>query len=376
MKKTWLLILGLVVIVALGLAGRFFLGGDEDTWLCQNGQWVRHGQPNYPAPVTGCEPEEKPAAVVLPVVGYASRRTYKVFGEYIQDRFIGYHTGDDVEFVDFKDRVPVVAIAAGIVKKIGTVTGYGGLVIIQHEIGGEKINSLYGHLDITQSPLKEGLPVKAGDYIAPLGENKTKETDGERKHLHFALYRGDEIKLNGYEQDPAKLADWINPTDFFKQHSVPLEDYSRAYNPTSDLGGSIFKIRFAIPGGMEVEYVPQIQALNIFTLSGEGSARDRSQLFIRYYEAADWQKMTNLTIYSTDDTNVGEGNYPAKRYDIKKKEQAADFPYQPTWRNEQQHYVTDFKTGPKFARFYVVAKLPELSMRVYESVLKGLQVVP
>ena len=127
MKKAIILIIGLVAIVVIGLAGRFFVSGDEDTWLCQNGQWVRHGQPSTPAPTTGCEPEEKKAEIVLPIVGYGSRRTYKTYGEYIQDRFTGYHVGDDVEFADMKERIPVVAVAKGVVKKIGTVSGYGGL---------------------------------------------------------------------------------------------------------------------------------------------------------------------------------------------------------------------------------------------------------
>jgi len=374
MQKALILIIGLLAIAALALAGRFFSGGAEDTWLCQNGQWVRHGQPAGPPPDTGCAPEAVKPEVVLPVVGYSSRRTFKTYGEYIQDRFTGYHVGDDVEFADTKERIPVVAIAKGVVRKIDTVAGYGGVVVIEHKVAGEKINALYGHLDIAQSPLQAGLFVEAGDYIAPLGEDKSKATDGERKHLHFALYKGDELKLQAYEKDPAKLADWINPTDFFKEHNAGLADSSRAYNPAKDLGGNIFKIRFAIPAGMEVEYVPQIQALNIFTLSGRGTARERSQLFIRYFDAVDFQTLPNVIIHATEETRVGEGNLPAKRYEIEKKAGAADFPYQPPWRN-LRHSVTDFKTGPRFARFYVFAKNPLLSENIYTAILRGIQVV-
>lgn len=32
---------------------RVFSG--EDDWICQGGQWVKHGQPDYPAPVVKCE---------------------------------------------------------------------------------------------------------------------------------------------------------------------------------------------------------------------------------------------------------------------------------------------------------------------------------
>lgn len=36
------------------LALRFTLGGSEDTWLCQDGQWVKHGNPSAAMPVEGC----------------------------------------------------------------------------------------------------------------------------------------------------------------------------------------------------------------------------------------------------------------------------------------------------------------------------------
>lgn len=42
-------------LVAGGVLGaRLFFGGDEDTWLCQNGQWIKHGQPSAPQPTSGC----------------------------------------------------------------------------------------------------------------------------------------------------------------------------------------------------------------------------------------------------------------------------------------------------------------------------------
>lgn len=54
MKRN-LIIISLVIISMIGiLAVRIFLGGDEDTWLCENGQWVQHGHPSAPMPTTGC----------------------------------------------------------------------------------------------------------------------------------------------------------------------------------------------------------------------------------------------------------------------------------------------------------------------------------
>ncbi len=329
-----------------------------------------------PSPPGRVEPElakQEPQAV-LPIAGYASRRTYKQFGEYIADRFRGYHVADDIEYDEVKEEVPVVAIAAGTVRKFGRVSGYGGVAVISHVIGDETVNAIYGHLDLGSDTWQEGAKVERGQFIANLGDSKSAATDGERKHLHFGLYRGDELRLQGYETKAEAVGVWLNPTDFFASHGVAIEDYSRAYNPARDLGGSTYKVRFAIPGGMEVEYVHELQALNIFTLKGAGTARERSQIFIRYFDAASFLTLPTVTIHSTEDVLVGQRKYKARRYDIEKKSGVPNFPYQPTWRNAR-HTVTDFTNASGFGRYYVVAKNPTLSDAIYQAVLMSLQVV-
>lgn len=51
-------VVSLLVIVAIGLGSllfiRVFFGGDEDTWICSNNQWVMHGNPAALKPQTGC----------------------------------------------------------------------------------------------------------------------------------------------------------------------------------------------------------------------------------------------------------------------------------------------------------------------------------
>jgi len=42
-----------VVIVVLAIFTLRLLS-PEDTWFCQNGQWVKHGNPSSPQPTTGC----------------------------------------------------------------------------------------------------------------------------------------------------------------------------------------------------------------------------------------------------------------------------------------------------------------------------------
>jgi hypothetical protein len=49
----------LIALIALFAAAAIVLGlrlccGDEDTWLCQDGQWIKHGNPSSPKPTAPC----------------------------------------------------------------------------------------------------------------------------------------------------------------------------------------------------------------------------------------------------------------------------------------------------------------------------------
>jgi hypothetical protein len=44
----------LLLMVAV-LAVRFMTGGAEDVWACEKGEWVKHGNPTAPMPLTTCE---------------------------------------------------------------------------------------------------------------------------------------------------------------------------------------------------------------------------------------------------------------------------------------------------------------------------------
>jgi hypothetical protein len=55
MKRPLLIIIAVIILIgALAAIIRFGLGGDEDTWICPNGDWVRHGNPSSAKPTTGC----------------------------------------------------------------------------------------------------------------------------------------------------------------------------------------------------------------------------------------------------------------------------------------------------------------------------------
>jgi uncharacterized membrane protein len=52
-NKLLYIILGIGLIFAFTIAGLRLFGG-EDTWICQDGQWVMHGHPSIPMPTIKC----------------------------------------------------------------------------------------------------------------------------------------------------------------------------------------------------------------------------------------------------------------------------------------------------------------------------------
>jgi hypothetical protein len=51
MKKILIIV---AVIFGIIFFLRFVVGGPEDSWICDNGQWVAHGKPSYPKPENPC----------------------------------------------------------------------------------------------------------------------------------------------------------------------------------------------------------------------------------------------------------------------------------------------------------------------------------
>lgn len=312
---------------------------------------------------------DEEAAVVLPVEGYVAQRTFKAFGEYISDRFVGYHVADDIEFTSVDEEVPVVAIADGTVTRVGDVDGYGGMILVDHG----DINAIYGHVDLASVSIIEGDTVVKGQFLANLGDGETEETDGERKHLHFGLYEGEPVRVNGYANSTMAVYTWHNPQDWFRSQGVGMDTPSRTFTG-DDRGSDIFHLEFSIPENMEVEYIPSIQSLNIFTLDGEGTARERSQFLVRYFDASTFLTLSTVTVHSTEALAAGVGDYDARRYDIEKKPGTADFTDQPSWRNER-HVVTDFTAAEGYGRYYVVAANPDVDLAIYQGFLDSMQVI-
>lgn len=153
-----------------------------------------------------------------PAADFVKRVTKKPFGIFITpssspiqpEKFLGYHTGVDAEYGDIAAQVPVYAVQDGIVAYSGYVSGYGGVIVLTGKINNQDVRFLYGHLNSAQL-LSNNTAVKTGQQIGILGIGFSKETDFERKHLHFAIIKGTKFDFLGYVQNKSDLSGWFDP---------------------------------------------------------------------------------------------------------------------------------------------------------------------
>jgi murein DD-endopeptidase MepM/ murein hydrolase activator NlpD len=82
---------------------------------------------------------------------------------------------------------PIYAIADGVVEEHSGDSGFdsfGNHVIIQHNIPGQNVESLYAHMITGSSTLQVGDAIKVGEFIGLVGD--TGSSVGA--HLHFEIH--------------------------------------------------------------------------------------------------------------------------------------------------------------------------------------------
>ncbi|MFH1523264.1 MAG: M23 family metallopeptidase [Patescibacteria group bacterium] len=275
MKKILSTFIIIIVIFLSTLLFKFIIGGSEDNWICVDGEWTRHGNPSAPPPSEGCgeekiectshTPENCPTECVVcppclacssitcqtekfceelgidrswydnivkkldsfiaPLSQPRERVSLKKFGDYITpknspvqpEKFSGYHTGVDYEILPGEEDTEVIvrAVCAGTIKEKAYVSGYGGVATAECSLNDEEVLIIYGHLDLASIDYEAGDNLAAGEVIGVLGKGGSPETDGERKHLHLGIYKGNKINYIGYAASQEILASWIDPCLYF-----------------------------------------------------------------------------------------------------------------------------------------------------------------
>src|SRR3989339_842230 len=135
------IVLASATILLLGLS----CSVKRDKTVVTNHQELDNLPTNVAAEV---DDESAVVEVVFPLADYVTNRTFKVFGQYVSDRFTGYHNAEDVEVTDIHTQPAVMAIANGTIVYKKNTPGYGGLIIIRHQLSTRTVQGIYGHLSL------------------------------------------------------------------------------------------------------------------------------------------------------------------------------------------------------------------------------------
>jgi murein DD-endopeptidase MepM/ murein hydrolase activator NlpD len=229
------IIIGISVFVLLILAGGvalYYYRHQNTTQKTTTIITQQNGQ-NSGANTTSLIPQTQTSVVMLyyPMTNFNNRITFRSFGQLVKPTdtvspcgapFSGYHDADDLEVTaaEVNTDVPVYAITDGMVLEVGPVSGYGGLLVLGVTIKRQSYTVYYGHINLGSTTLVAGNSVVAGQRLASLGAQCSAQTDGERKHLHFAIHIGTAIDVRGYVPTLSVLADWVNPKVFLAEDSA------------------------------------------------------------------------------------------------------------------------------------------------------------
>jgi murein DD-endopeptidase MepM/ murein hydrolase activator NlpD len=227
----------IIVIILAAAGGAYYFVKKRNSQKTQNPVSTQTvtttpgDQSTTTSPATNPTPAETPAStltLVYPLSNFVARITQNDFGKYYPvggttnpDRavcpnatyYVGYHTANDLE--TFPDElniaVSIKSIADGTVREVSPVSGYGGLIVIEYNLGGSTYTAYFGHINLATATVKAGDHVKAGQYIVDLGPQCSGTNGDVRKHLHFGLHKGTAIDVRGYVPDQTTLSNWVDP---------------------------------------------------------------------------------------------------------------------------------------------------------------------
>ena len=135
---------------------------------------------------------------------------------------------------------------------------------------------------------------------------------------------------------------------------------------------SVFHFSASIPFDWQVDYIPQIGAINIYNPNIEAENElEKSQIFIRYFESTKFLTLTTVDFLLKESATIM--GHEAMRYEIQKRSSVPNFPYQPSWRSAR-HKLIDIrlsKLSPSL--FYVFAYNPELPASDFDKFINSIE---
>lgn len=143
---------------------------------------LTRSQPSGSSGAGPAVPETSRVVFPLPAGTYT---TSDSFGPRI-DPYTGverFHAGSDLPA---PAGTPILAVADGLVTYAGERGTYGGLIILEHTVGGERVASYYAHMNDEGIHVAMGDSVAAGQHIGDVG-SAGKSTG---PHLHLEIHPG------------------------------------------------------------------------------------------------------------------------------------------------------------------------------------------
>lgn len=162
--------------------------------------FVMFGTDNNPKASNDCLPTSSTTGSVAPSPGTKTQPlkagTYQLTSGF-GPRGSAMHRG-----TDFAGPLgtPIYAATSGVVAEAGPASGFGNWVIIDTDVDGKRISTVYGHMAAGAIKVKTGDQVTAGQEIAAVGN----EADSSGPHLHFEVWEGGRLPDGaGTPTDPA-----------------------------------------------------------------------------------------------------------------------------------------------------------------------------
>jgi len=88
-----------VILVAIG-AFLLIIRGSEDTWLCRDGQWIKHGVPSAPMPTSGCGDDKINSFDECVAAGFPIMESYPQQCRTNKDKTFVQDIGNELEKTD------------------------------------------------------------------------------------------------------------------------------------------------------------------------------------------------------------------------------------------------------------------------------------
>ncbi|MCC6419742.1 MAG: M23 family metallopeptidase [Gemmataceae bacterium] len=131
-----------------------------------------------------------------------------------------FHSGSDLAAAA---GTPISAIADGHVTVAEFSAGWGGLIVIEHTVGGQQVASYYAHMWREGILVTAGETVSAGQHIGDVGSSGR----STGPHLHI------EIRPGGQGQPPVNAVDWLT-----EHGAVPGDGTSSTAGCRTHTGGA------------------------------------------------------------------------------------------------------------------------------------------